>query len=137
MFFSHVMQKYKRTSDSLNEGLPIKMTRTKISKKNDSFSIKKIVGSTVELSEKVFFSLDKYLLKIWVETPVFAIQQIEKVLLKCSPRDQTNPFVYCLSFTFHTSYKNGMIGHRGTMSKCSKTIYYKNLSGFYFVQTCR
>ena len=30
-----------------------------------------------------------------------------------SPRDQTNPFAHCCSFTFHTSYKNGMIGHGG------------------------
>ena len=45
------------------------------------------------------------------------IWKIEKVLLKCfpppPPRDQTNPFAYTCSFTFHTSYKNGMIGHGG------------------------
>ena len=29
------------------------------------------------------------------------------------PRDQTIPFAYSYSFTFHTSYKNGMIGHEG------------------------
>ena len=51
-----------RTSDSLNEGLPIKMAR-KSFKENDSFSIKKIDGLTLELSAKVFFSLDKYLFK--------------------------------------------------------------------------
>ena len=50
------------------------------------------------------------------ENSVFAIQHIEnrksftEVL---SPRDQTNPFAYCCSFTSHTSYKNGMIGHGG------------------------
>ena len=55
-------------------------------------------------------------LKIWVENPVFAIQHIEnrksftEVL---SPRDQTNPFAYCCSYTCHTSYKNGMIGWGG------------------------
>ena len=38
--------------------------------------MKKIVGSTLELSAKVFFSLDKYQLKIWVENTVFAIQHI-------------------------------------------------------------
>ena len=32
-------------------------------KDNNSFSIKKIVGSTLELSPKVFFSLDKYQFK--------------------------------------------------------------------------
>ena len=47
-------------------------------KENDSFSIKKIVGSTLELSDKVFFSLDKYLLKIWVENSVFAISTYRK-----------------------------------------------------------
>ena len=40
-----------------------------------------------------------------------------------------------------TALPNGMIGQEGggggAMSKCSKTIYYKNLSGTYFVQTCR
>ena len=45
----------KRTSDSLNEGLPIKWPDF-FSKEIDSFSIKKIVGSTLELSAKVFFS---------------------------------------------------------------------------------
>ena len=68
---------FERTLDSLNEGLPIKMTRKKSFKENDRFSIKKIVESTLEISAKAFFSLDKYLLKIWVENPVFAIQHIE------------------------------------------------------------
>ena len=78
--------------------------------------MKKIVGSTLDLSTKAVFSLDKYQLKIWVENSVFAIQHIEnrksftEVL---SPRDQTNPFAYSCSFTFHTSYKNGMFGHGG------------------------
>ena len=39
--------------------------------------MKKIVGSTPELSAKVFLSLDKYQLKIRVENSVFAIQHIE------------------------------------------------------------
>ena len=47
-----------RTSDSLNEGLPIKMTREKF-QRNDIFSMKKIVASTLELSTKALFSLDK------------------------------------------------------------------------------
>ena len=54
----------KRTSDSLNEGLPINMAR-KSFKENDIFSMKKIVGSTLKLSAKVFLSLDKYQLKIF------------------------------------------------------------------------
>ena len=93
--------------------------------------MKKIVGSTLDLSTKAVFSLDKYE-KYGLKT-VFAIQHIENVLLKCSPpppppRDQTNPFLYSCSFTFQTSYKNGMIGHGGggrTLSICSKTLYYK------------
>ena len=36
------------------------------------------------------------------------------------PRDQTNPFAYCCSFTFHTSYKNGMFGHGGNAVKLLK-----------------
>ena len=80
------------------------------------FSMKKIVGSTLNLSTKVVFSLGKYQSKIWVENSVFAIQHIEnrksftEVL---PPRDQTNPFAYSCSFAFHTSYKNGVNGHGG------------------------
>ena len=60
---------------------------------------------------------------------LFNIKKIENVLLKCLPP---------CSFTFHTSYKNGMIGHGGgTLSKCSKTLYYKNLLETYFVKACR
>ena len=63
-------------------------------------------------------------IKILVKSTIFAIQHIEKVLMKCPPppppSDQTNPFAYCCSFVFHTSYKNGIIGQGGTMSKCSK-----------------
>ena len=51
-----------RTSDSLNEGLPIKMTREKFLK-NDIFSMKKTVGSTLDVFTKAVFSLDKYQLK--------------------------------------------------------------------------
>ena len=39
--------------------------------------MKKIVGSTLNLSTKAVFSLDKYQLKIWVENFVFAIEHIE------------------------------------------------------------
>ena len=48
---------------------------------NNSFSIQMIVGSTLELYAKVFFSLDKSLLKILVENSVFAIQHIENRFL--------------------------------------------------------
>ena len=47
-----------RTSDSLNEGLPIKMTREKFQRKI-YFSITKIVALTLELATKAIFSLDK------------------------------------------------------------------------------
>ena len=52
----------RRTSDSLNEGLPIKMTREKF-QRNDIFIMKKIVALTLELSTKAVFSLDKLQLK--------------------------------------------------------------------------
>ena len=52
-----------RTSDSLNEGLPIKNDQRKVFNENDIFSMKKIVGSTLDLSTKAVFSLDKYQLK--------------------------------------------------------------------------
>ena len=104
--------------------------REKSFKENDSFSIKKIVGSTLELSAKCFSHWTSTYLKIWVENPVFAIQHIEnrksftEVLPPPPPpRDQNDHFAYCCSFTFYRSYKNCMIGHGGrTMSKCSKTI---------------
>ena len=78
--------------------------------------MKKIVALTLE---QPFSHWTSNNWKIWVENSVFAIQHIEnrKSLLKCfpppPPRDQTNPFAYSCSFTLHTSYKNGMIGHRG------------------------
>ena len=78
--------------------------------------MKRIEDSTLELSAKVFFSLDKYQLKYGLQTLFFAIQLIENRFLYWSappppPRDQSNPFAY--SCTFHTTYKNGMIGHGG------------------------
>ena len=89
--------------------------------------MKRIVGPILQLSAKAYFSLDKYQLNIWVENTVCAIQHIEnkkKVLLKCSYHDQTYPVAYICSFTFHTTYKNDMIGHGGwKLSKCSKTKY--------------
>ena len=60
LFYIHFL--ILRTSDSLNEGLPIKMARKKFHG-NDSFSIKKIAGSMLELSAKFLFSLDTYLIK--------------------------------------------------------------------------
>ena len=69
---------------------------------------------------------------------LFNIKKIENVLLKCFPhRDQTNPFAYSCSLTFHTSYKNGMNGHGGDAVEMLKNTYYKNLLETYFVKTCR
>ena len=78
--------------------------------------MKKAVVKTPELSAKVFISFDKYQLKIWVENSVFAIKhiEIEKDLLKCSP-----PPLVTKLILLHT------VGHRGMLSKCSKTINYK------------
>ena len=44
---------------------------------------------------------------MWAENSVFAIQHIENrksftEVLSPPPRDQTNPFAYSCSFTFHT-----------------------------------
>ena len=58
--------------------------------------------------------IKKYGLKTW--SLLFHTLKIEFFLLKCfhpTPGDQINPFAYSCSFEFHTSYENGMIGHRG------------------------
>ena len=63
--------------------------------------------------------IEKYGLK----TLLFAIQHIEnrkRFTEVLSPRDQTNPFAYSCSFTFHTSYKNGMNGHGGNVVEMLK-----------------
>ena len=103
----------QRTSDSLNEGLPIKKWPKKSFKENNIYSMKKILILTLELYEQVFFTLDRYLLKIWVENTVFAIQHIgnrksftEVLPPHPPPCDQTNPFTYSCGFTFNTSYNN-------------------------------
>ena len=66
--------KYQRILDSLNEGLPIKVAR-KCFKENDSFPSKD-GRFNYRIIRKKRFSLGKYLLKIWVENPVLAIQHI-------------------------------------------------------------
>ena len=83
--------------------------------------MKKIVGLTLELSAKVFLSLDKYQLKNldWKHCFCYTTyRQCKKFYWSAPPpppppRDQTIPFAYNCSFTFHTSYKIGMIGHGG------------------------
>ena len=63
-------------------------------------------------------------LEIWVENSVFAIQHIENRIffteVPPTTRDQTNPFAYSCFFTFHTLYKNGMVGHWGNAVKMLK-----------------
>ena len=102
--------------------------------------MKKIVGLTLDLSTKPVFSLDKYQLKNMGWNSVFAIQHIENrkriTEVLPPPRDQIIPFAYSCSFTFYTLYRNGG-GGGGTLSKCSKTLYYKSLLETYFVKTCR
>ena len=85
--------------------------------------MEKIVGSTLDLSTKAVFSLDKYQLKISVENSVFAIQHIENrkrftEVLPPLTRDQTSTFAYSCSFTFHKSYKNGMLVTGGGGGRC-------------------
>ena len=110
---------YRRTSDSLNEGLPIKIARQKFKRKRLIFHQKdsrlncRMIRKSIFLIGQVPFQ--KYGLKTLFL--LFNIYKIEKVLLKCFPPPppvtKTNPFAHCCSFTFHTSYKNGMIGHGG------------------------
>ena len=51
----YTLQSLLRTSDSLNERLPIKTAREKFQRKQ-YFSMKMIVVATLKLSAKVFFS---------------------------------------------------------------------------------
>ena len=56
--------------------------------------MKKIVALTLELSTKSCFLIGQVTIEKYGLNSVFAIQHIEKVLLKYFlPRDQTNPFV--------------------------------------------
>ena len=56
-----------------------------------------------------------------LKTQFFSIQHVEnrksfnEVL---SPGDQINHSPYSCSFTFHTSYQNGIIGYRGGEGRC-------------------
>ena len=66
--------------------------------------MKKMVGSTLELSSKVFFSFDKYQLKIWVENTAFAIQHIgnRKSFTEAPPPPPTPPLPVTKLFLLHT-----------------------------------
>ena len=92
--------------------------------------MKKIEGSTLDLSTIAVFSLDKYQLKnIGWKLFFFAVQNIEnrkRFTEVLPPLYQTNPFAYSCNFTFHTSYKNGMIGHGGNVVEMlTNTILWK------------
>ena len=109
----------------------MKMTREKFQRKRYFFYEKdsrfnpRLIHKSSFLIGQV--PIEKYGLKTLFL--LFNIQKIENVLLKCSPppRDQTNPLAYSCSFTFHTSYKNGMIGHGG--KRC------RNAQKHYFIKT--
>ena len=115
--------------------------------------MKEKVGSTLDLSTKACFHRKSTNWKIWVENSVFAFQHIEKrksftevLPPPPPPRDQTNPFAYSCSFTFHTSYKNGMIGHGGKRSQNAqkhfsikafkKLIMYTPVGKYQFAMAC-
>ena len=88
-----------------NEGLPIKWPEKSF--KMIFCSMEKIVGSALELSTKAFFSLDKYRLKIWVQTLflLFNIKEIVNVFWIAFPGDQTNPFAYSrLHYSHYTHH---------------------------------
>ena len=102
------------------------MTREKFQRKQ-YFFYEKDSRSTLIYPQKQFSHWTSTNWKIWVENPVFAIQHIEnrkRFTEVLSPRDQTNPFAYSCSFTFHTSYKNGMIGHGGNVVEMLKNTFY-------------
>ena len=107
-----------RTLDSLNEGLPIKMTREKFKKKR-----------------YFFYEKDSRFNPRLIHKSSFLIGQvpIEKYGLKTLFLLFTPPpsFAHSCSFTFHTSYKNSMTGHGGGGGgndvEMLKTLYYKKL----------
>ena len=131
-----------RTSDSLNEGLPIKMTREKFQRKwyffyekDSRFNLRLIYKSSFLIGQ---VPIEKYGLKTLFL--LFNIKEIENVLLKCfHPPPLTKLIllhtVVVLHFTHHI--KTAWMVTGGTLSKCSKTLYYKNLLETYFVTTCR
>ena len=106
-------------------------------KENDIFSLKKIVGSTLEIYAKGFFSLDKYQWKIWVENSVFATQHTENRKKFPPPRDQLIllHIVEVLHFTHHIKWHDW--SPVGMQSKCSETKNHKNVLGTNFAQTCK
>ena len=96
-----------------NEELAIKIAREKFLRKCYCSTERKEV-SALESPAKCFSRWISNDLEVWVENSVSAIQHIEN--RKCftevhsPPRARTIPFAYSCSLTFHTLYKNGMIG---------------------------
>ena len=96
-----------RTSDSLNEGLPIKMTREKFQRKwyffyeKDSRFNPRLIHKSRFLIGQV--PIEKYGLE--TQFLLFNIKKIETVLLKCSPPPVTKLIllhtVVVLHFTHH------------------------------------
>ena len=67
-------EEFERTSDSLNEGLPIKIVREKFQRKRFLHGIDSRFNS-LSICKSVFFLLIRQVpIKIWVENSVFAIQ---------------------------------------------------------------
>ena len=96
---STISAQRSRTSDSLNERLPIKLPH-RVSTKTIFFR-----GKGSWFSPRKAFTLDKYRLKIWVENSVSSIQHIGnrkrlQVLYPLSPPpDHSNHLAYSCSFT--------------------------------------
>ena len=104
--------------------------------------MKKIVILTLELCAQVFFALDQYLLKIWVENTVFAIQHIgnrKKFYWSAFPPPVTKLILLHTVVVLHLTHhiKMAWLVTGGNDVKMLKNNFYKNLLGTYFVQTCR
>ena len=73
----NILFSHERTSDSLKEGLPIKMTREKFQRKWYFFYEKESRFNTRLIHKKPFSHWTSTNWKIWVENSVFANQHIE------------------------------------------------------------
>ena len=110
------------------------MTREKFHRKG-YFFYEKDSSFNPRLIHKSGFLIGQVLIEKYELKTLFLLFNTQKIefffteVLPPPPREQTNPFANSCGLTFHTSYKNGMIGHGGggTQSKCSKTLYDKTI----------